>query len=83
MTKRITHDEQMFLHAVVASLRSTCGRLKVGAALVLGDNILSTGRNGAPRGLPHCACGPEAPCTASVHAEANAVAYAARRARRG
>ena len=76
--ERISADEEMFLMAVVASLRSTCGRLKVGAVLARGDVIISKGRNGAPRGLPHCTCGPDAPCTASVHAEENAVAFAAR-----
>ena len=76
---RISHDEQMLLHAQVAALRSTCTRLHVGAVLVKDENILSTGRNGTARGLPHCSCGPEAPCTATVHAEANAVAFAARR----
>lgn len=77
--ERISVDEQYMLHAYVAALRSTCGRLQVGCVLVKGDDILSSGRNGAPRGLPHCACGPQAPCTASVHAEANAVAFAARK----
>ena len=77
--ERISVDRQYMLHALVAALRSTCGRLQVGCVLVKGDDILSSGRNGAPRGLPHCSCGPEAPCTASVHAEANAIAFAARK----
>ena len=35
--------------------RSTCMRRHVGAVVVLRKRILSTGYNGAPSGLPHCA----------------------------
>jgi dCMP deaminase len=36
------------------STRSTCTRRKVGAVLVSGKRILSTGYNGAPRNVRHC-----------------------------
>lgn len=37
------------------------------------------GYNGAPRGIEHCNhVGDNNPCTVSVHAEANAIAFAAR-----
>lgn len=36
------------------SSRSTCLRNQVGAVLVKDSQILSTGYNGAPKGLPHC-----------------------------
>ena len=35
--------------------RSTCLRRQVGALLVKNKRILTTGYNGAPSGLPHCA----------------------------
>ena len=35
--------------------RSTCLRRSVGSLVVLNKRILSTGYNGAPSGLPHCA----------------------------
>ena len=35
--------------------RSTCLRRQVGAVLVRDKRILTTGYNGAPSGLPHCA----------------------------
>ena len=38
----------------LVSKRSTCKRRKVGAVLVQDKRILTTGYNGAPRGLPHC-----------------------------
>jgi len=68
----------MLAHAFVAARRSTCNRAQVGAVLVRDGRVLSTGRNGAPTGMPHCACTPAQPCTESVHAEANSIAFAAR-----
>lgn len=39
--------------AYLASKRSTCLRRKVGAIIVKNRQILATGYNGAPRGVPH------------------------------
>lgn len=58
--------------------RSTCSRLQVGAVLARAGRVLSAGYNGAPAGLPHCEHVDDAPCAASVHAEANALVAAAR-----
>lgn len=74
---RPTTDRHFMDHAYVAAEMATCRRLQVGAALVRGAAILGTGRNGAPAGLPHCRCGPSARCEVSVHAEINAVVFAA------
>jgi len=41
--------------AYLVAERSTCLRRKVGAIAVLDKRILSTGYNGAPAGLKHCA----------------------------
>lgn len=59
---------------------STCSRLSVGAVLARDGRSLGSGYNGAPEGLPHCYHAPESelPCTASTHAEANVIGYAAR-----
>ena len=43
----------MSIASVVAS-RSTCLRRQVGAVIVRGRHIVSTGYNGAPRGVRHC-----------------------------
>lgn len=40
--------------ADLVSSRSTCLRNQVGAVIVKESQILSTGYNGAPKGLPHC-----------------------------
>ncbi len=62
--------------------RSTCNRKQVGAVIVRDRNILSTGYNGSVRGLNHCeedGCIVEnGHCTRTVHAEANAIAQAAK-----
>lgn len=72
--------------AETVSSRATCDRKKVGAVIVVDKQIVSTGYNGAPKGLPHCDdaghelkdMGGRESCVRTVHAEANAVAQAAR-----
>ena len=71
--------------------RSTCPRAKVGAIIVRDKNLLATGYNGAPAGLPHCTdvgCliytsitpsgETEENCYRTIHAEINAIAQAAK-----
>ena len=63
--------------------RASCPRAKVGAVIVSSDNrILSTGYNGAPKGDRDCltygCVMVDGHCQRAIHAEVNAVAYAAR-----
>jgi len=51
---RPTYDEYFMNMTQVVSTRSTCIRRNVGAILVKNKHILSTGYNGAPKGLKHC-----------------------------
>jgi len=68
--------------ARVVATRSTCDRKHVGAVIVRDRIILATGYNGSIRGLAHCDDAghlmEEGHCVRTVHAEANAIAQAAR-----
>ncbi|MCX8022383.1 MAG: cytidine/deoxycytidylate deaminase family protein [Syntrophorhabdaceae bacterium] len=75
--------------AHIVSKRSTCIRRSVGALIVKGKRILSTGYNGAPTGLTHCldtgclrskmniASGERHELCRGLHAEQNAIIQAA------
>ncbi len=74
----------------VVATRSTCLRRHVGAVLVSGRRILSTGYNGAPKNMKHCAelggcyrqqlqvpSGERQELCRALHAEQNAIIQAA------
>ena len=80
---RPTWDEYFLAVARVAASRATCDRASVGAVIVSRDNrILSTGYNGSPPGEPHCDDAghlmEDGHCQRTIHAETNAIAWAAR-----
>ena len=81
-SKRPSWDEYFLEIAKVVATRSTCDRANVGAVIAKNKVILSTGYNGAPRGLPHCNdVGHEivdGHCIRTAHAETNAIAQAAK-----
>lgn len=52
--ERININDYYMNIAVQVSLRSTCARRRVGAVIVKNNNILATGYNGSPSGLPNC-----------------------------
>jgi dCMP deaminase len=78
--------------AKAVAARANCQGRKVGAVLVRGDRIVSTGYNGTPAGVPNCLDGGCQRCAnraeypsgtnydlcICVHAEANALLSAAR-----
>lgn len=87
---RISREEMLMRQASVVALRSTCERLHVGAIIARDGRTLSSGYNGNVSGVDHCEHHIEevrsilgkvervSGCTEAVHAEANAIAYAAR-----
>lgn len=83
---RPSRDHIFMEIAYVLRKRSTCVRGQVGAIIVMGGRIISAGYNGAPPGAPHCSdLGCDVPgnshesgCQRAIHAEANAIAFAAR-----
>ena len=89
MNDRPSYDEYFMEMAHVVSKRSTCLRRKVGAILVKDKHILSTGYNGAPKGLKHCSevgclrenmkipSGERHELCRGLHAEQNAIIQAA------
>lgn len=88
-SNRPTWDEYFFQIAEQVATRSTCMRRQVGAVLVKDKRLLSTGYNGAPRGISHCievGClreelgvpsGERHELCRALHAEQNAIAQAA------
>ncbi|MDR3588321.1 MAG: cytidine/deoxycytidylate deaminase family protein [Negativicutes bacterium] len=86
---RPSWDEYFMDITLVVASRSTCLRRKVGAVVVKGKRLLTSGYNGAPQGLPHCGevgCLREARGIPSgerhelcrgTHAEQNAIVQAA------
>ena len=85
--ERVSRDGLCMQIAQLVANRGTCSRAQVGAVLARDGRILATGYNGPPSGFPHCTdpngCTDDdrnslTGCVRAVHAEANAIAYAAR-----
>jgi dCMP deaminase len=86
---RPSFDEYFLKIAHLVAERSTCLKRQVGAVLAKENRILSTGYNGAPKGLPHCAetgclrqqlnvpSGQRHELCRGLHAEQNAIIQAA------
>ena len=89
MRERPSYDEYFMEMSHLVAKRSTCLRRKVGAILVKDKHILSTGYNGAPKGLKHCSevgclrkelgipSGERHEICRGLHAEQNAIIQAA------
>jgi dCMP deaminase len=82
MTDRIGWTQYFMGIARVVGERATCDRLQVGCVITRQKRILATGYNGAISGEDHCDdvghLMVDGHCARVVHAEANAVAQAAR-----
>lgn len=80
--RRPSRDTILMGTADLYAMRSTCSRASVGAVIAVEGRILSTGYNGPPSGFDHCQHeeNEELPegCIEAVHAEANAIAFAAK-----
>ncbi len=88
-SERPSWDEYFMRIARLISTRSTCLRRQVGAVIVRGQRILSTGYNGAPNKITHCleiGClrdklkvppGERHEICRGIHAEQNAILQAA------
>ncbi len=88
---RPSWDEYFMMLAKLAATRSTCRAVAVGTVIVKDRQILATGYNGPPAGFAHCTelgycyegvarCDQDQAYTSrATHAEANAIATAARK----
>jgi len=80
--KRVSWEKYFMNIATEVATRSTCDRKHVGAVIVRGKTILSTGYNGSIKGLDHCDnIGHDMEndhCVRTIHAEANAIVQAAK-----
>jgi dCMP deaminase len=79
--ERINRNELNLRIAYLISQRATCQRLGVGAIITRDNRIVATGYNGPVKGSPHCSilgCDTSEHCQHAVHAEANAIYFAAR-----
>jgi dCMP deaminase len=86
---RPSWDRYFMEIAMLVSSRTTCLRRRVGAVIVKDKRLLSTGYNGAPMGLKHCAeigclreklgvkSGEKHELCRAIHAEQNAIIQAA------
>lgn len=77
---RPSREEIYMAIARVMAERSVCKRLSVGVVAVKDRRIIATGYNGplTPVKDAKCSCIGDQPCQASIHAEANLVAFAAK-----
>ena len=88
--ERPSWDEYFIEIADVVAKRSNCVSRKVGAVITVDNQIVSTGYNGAPKGLHHCVdaggclrklnkieSGTRQEICRAVHAEQNAIISAA------
>lgn len=88
--ERPSWDAYFMAFAKLAGRRASCLRRQVGAVVVKNNMVLTTGYNGAPRGLPHAAevgclrdklgvaSGQRHELCRGLHAEQNAIIQAAR-----
>lgn len=81
---RLSKGDLYMQTAELFARRGTCSRAQVGCVIVREGRIIVSGYNGAPPGMRHCVHPHpaheliEGGCANAVHAEANAIAFAAR-----
>ncbi len=85
---RLTRDEYFLAISNIVAARATCDRRWCGCVLVQAGEIIATGYNGAPSGLPECdevghliilGDDEREHCVRTVHAEQNAIYQARKR----
>ena len=81
---RISRSQMFMEIAQTISKRSSCKKGQVGSVIIRDNRIISMGYNGAPTGFPDCdeecllLANEKLNCEVAIHAEANAIYFAAR-----
>jgi dCMP deaminase len=80
---RISRDQLLIDYTKLVARRGTCKRAKVGCVISRDGRVIVQGYNGSLPGEPHCedvGCDmQDGHCVRTVHAELNAILYAARK----
>ena len=76
---RLSRDDMYMSMAYTMALRSECARRQVGAIITMNNRIVSTGYNGSLKRDGACVdvCDINSKCLHAIHAEANAMYFAA------
>lgn len=75
---RLSRQQTFMAMAIVMSMRGTCKRAQVGCVITQENRIVSTGYNGSLSDTHCIECRLDLKCKDAVHAEANAISFAAR-----
>src|SRR6478609_210045 len=81
INQRLNRDALNIQIASLIAQRGTCLRLNVGCVIVKDNRVITSGYNGPLKHAPHCSdkiCNTESACERAIHAEANAIGYAAK-----
>ena len=76
---RLDWNKYFMSIAIIGSIRSPCERLKVGCVLVKNNRLVSMGYNGFLPGAKHVSRVRNSHEQSTIHAEQNAISYAASR----
>lgn len=79
--ERINREELLMEVAFLFAKRGSCGRAQVGCAFAIKGRVIATGYNGPLPNFDHChadICDLSRGCEKSIHAEANAISFAAK-----
>ena len=76
---RLNWDDYFMAIAFLTASRSSCKRLQVGCVIANDNRIITTGYNGHISGAPHISIVKDDHEQATIHAEQNAIADAAKR----
>lgn len=76
--ERLTREAYYMGMATLTAKRGSCGRAQVGCVIIRDGRLICSGYNGPLKHDCDKRCDLEKPCINAIHAEANAIAFAAK-----